>query len=288
MAKRLPVLGLLVCLASVASPLLARDARSQFISRMRQVTGVSAEGDARPKALAACEFQSISIGQTLGGQWDSLDCDSGSPDHFIFDFWVFQGNAGQQVTATVTFTDFGLSPVLLAFQDFTSGEVLASDFGASPVDVSYTLPRSGQWVIGLASSDSFGYGTYSLRLSAGGGGGGPACTPTSTSLCLNNQRFRVTTDWRKPDGSTGQGSAVALTADTGYFWFFSAANVEAIVKVLDACSFSSRHWVFAGGLTNVEVTLRVTDTQTGAMKTYTNPLGVAFQPIQDTSAFTCP
>jgi hypothetical protein len=255
---------------------------------MRQVTGVSAEGDARPKALAACEFQPISIGQTLGGQWDSLDCSSGAPDHFILDFWVFQGTAGQQVTATVSFGDFGLTPVLLAFQDFTSGDVLASDFGASPVDVSYTLPRSGQWVIGLGSADPFGYGTYSLRLSAGGGGG-PACTPTSTSLCLNNQRFRVTTDWRKPDGSTGQGTAVALTADTGYFWFFSATNVEAIVKVLNACSFSNHHWVFAGGLTNVEVTLRVTDTQTGAMKTYTNPLGVPFQPIQDTSAFsTCP
>lgn len=55
------------------------------------------------------------------------------------------------------------------------------------------------------------------------------------------------------------------------------------------CLSSSRYWVFAGGLTNVQVTTTVTDTQTGTVKIYTNPLGQAFQPTQDTSAFaTCP
>ena len=42
-------------------------------------------------------------------------------------------------------------------------------------------------------------------------------------------------------------------------------------------------------ITNVEATLRVVDTQTNSAKTYVNPLGAAFQPVQDTSAFaTCP
>ncbi|MEP6769608.1 MAG: hypothetical protein ABJC61_13125 [Acidobacteriota bacterium] len=50
-----------------------------------------------------------------------------------------------------------------------------------------------------------------------------------------------------------------------------------------------RWWVFAGGLTNVEVTLTVSDLHTGAVRTYRNPLGTAFQPLQDTAAFaTCP
>ena len=52
---------------------------------------------------------------------------------------------------------------------------------------------------------------------------------------------------------------------------------------------SSGLWVFAGGLTSVRVELRVTDTQKGQTRTYVNPQGAAFQPIQDTSAFsTCP
>jgi hypothetical protein len=76
--------------------------------------------------------------------------------------------------------------------------------------------------------------------------------------------------------------------DTGDFWFFSSSNIEMIVKVVDGRSFNSRFWVFAGGLTNVNVVATVTDTQTGAVRTYVNPQGTPFQPIQDTSAFTDP
>ena len=54
-------------------------------------------------------------------------------------------------------------------------------------------------------------------------------------------------------------------------------------------SSANGHWIFAGGLTNVEVQLIVTDTQTGIQKTYTNPINKAFQPIQDTNALAvCP
>jgi hypothetical protein len=42
-------------------------------------------------------------------------------------------------------------------------------------------------------------------------------------------------------------------------------------------------------LTNVKTVITVTDSQTGIMKTYTNPQGSPFAPIQDTAAFsTCP
>ncbi len=34
--------------------------------------------------------------------------------------------------------------------------------------------------------------------------------------------------------------------------------------------------------------MKVTDTQTGAVNTYTNQQGMAFQPIQDTAASVCP
>jgi hypothetical protein len=46
-----------------------------------------------------------------------------------------------------------------------------------------------------------------------------------------------------------------------------------------------RYWTFAGGLTNVNVILTVTDTQTGTIQTHANPQGTPFQPIQDTNAF---
>ncbi|HVR11849.1 MAG TPA: alkaline phosphatase family protein [Thermoanaerobaculia bacterium] len=114
------------------------------------------------------------------------------------------------------------------------------------------------------------------------------CVTGDSSLCLGDNRFQVVAQWSTPDGQAGGGHAVALTADTGYFWFFSGANVEVVVKVLDGCALSNTFWVFAGGLTNVQATIAVTDTVTGDVKTYVNPQGTAFLPIQDTNAFaTC-
>jgi lysyl endopeptidase len=119
--------------------------------------------------------------------------------------------------------------------------------------------------------------------------GGPgACVPSPTTLCLNGGRFEVTVSWATNTGNTGAGQGVPLTSDSGYFWFFNAANIELVVKVLQACGVNQHFWVFAGGLTNVEVVMTVTDTHTGVQKIYANPLGTAFVPLQDTGAFSCP
>ena len=115
------------------------------------------------------------------------------------------------------------------------------------------------------------------------------CTPSDRSLCLNKGRFEVQADWTTPNGQSGTGHAVALTADTGTFWFFNDANVEVVVKVLEGCATNHRYWVFAGGLTNVRVRLTVRDSKNDTTKQYTNPQSTAFRPIQDTVAFaTCP
>src|SRR5688572_14083868 len=84
-----------------------------------------------------------------------------------------------------------------------------------------------------------------------------ACTANDTTLCLNSGRFEVRAVWELTNGTSGQAHAVALTPDTGYFWFFDQENVELIVKVLNGCGLNSRYWVFAGGLTNVRTTITV-------------------------------
>ncbi len=113
------------------------------------------------------------------------------------------------------------------------------------------------------------------------------CT-TDTTLCLEDGRFRVEASWKKSDGSSGMGHPVNLGSDSGYFWFRDPDNVELAVKALDGCSVNGHGWFFAGGLTNLEVAISVTDTATGETRRYTNSLGVAFHPITDTSAFGCP
>lgn len=115
------------------------------------------------------------------------------------------------------------------------------------------------------------------------------CPPSTQSLCLNNNRFQVQSHFLTSSADSGAASGVKLTGDTGYVFFFDPSNVEAVVKVLNACSFNNRYWVFAGGLTDVRTVVTVTDTQRNAVKTYINPQGTPYQPIQDTSAFaTCP
>ncbi len=114
------------------------------------------------------------------------------------------------------------------------------------------------------------------------------CTPNATTLCLNGGRFRLQASYATSSGSSGAGTGVSITGDSGYFWFFSAANIELVVKVLNACGVNGHFWVFAGGLTNQGVTLNVVDMQTGAERTYINNLGTAFQPLQDNVAFVCP
>lgn len=123
---------------------------------------------------------------------------------------------------------------------------------------------------------------------APGGGGSPSawtpapdpserqtgsCTPTPTVLCIQDERFAVEIDWTDFRGRMGQGMAVPLTADTGFFFFFNRNNIEVMIKVLDGTGVNGHYWVFYGALSNVEYEVRVTDTETGFTRTYTNPLG---------------
>lgn len=118
---------------------------------------------------------------------------------------------------------------------------------------------------------------------------GAGCAESSAALCLGAERFRISVEWRDYQGRRGAGHAYPLTGDSGLFWFFSEANLEVLVKVVNACAGFSRHWVYAGATTDVEYTLTATDTATGRSRSYFNPLGRRAAAITDSDAFaTCP
>jgi len=115
------------------------------------------------------------------------------------------------------------------------------------------------------------------------------CTDSATVTCLSNNRFAVQVDWKTGGGDSGHGTAIKYTPDSGLFWFFGASNIEMIVKVLNACPLNNNYWIFAAATTDVEYTLKVTDTKSGQMKTYFHANGSPAPAITDTSAFaTCP
>lgn len=110
------------------------------------------------------------------------------------------------------------------------------------------------------------------------------CVSGTQAVCLNGSRFAATVSWRDPQNDSAAGRPLRITDNTGAFWFFDPANVELVVKVLDGRSVNGKWWVFYGSLTNVEFTLTVTDTLTGAVRTYVNPQG-RMSSAADTSAF---
>ncbi len=113
----------------------------------------------------------------------------------------------------------------------------------------------------------------------------PGCTPDAGTLCLLGGRFKVQADWQALNNSTnGAASARPITSDTGAFWFFDAANLELIVKLIDGRGLNGRFWVFFGALSDVQYQVKVTDTQTGQVRQYVNGQG-DLTSFADTAAF---
>lgn len=116
------------------------------------------------------------------------------------------------------------------------------------------------------------------------------CVADAFTACLVGGRFKVTFDYRSPQGLSSRGRvATAGTDNSALFYFANASNWEMLIKVLDGCPVNQRKWVFYAATTNLDFTLTVTDTTTGQSKAYANPQGQAALPVQDTSAFDfCP
>jgi PKD repeat protein len=194
---------------------------------------------------------------------------------------------GPIVGTTVHFTDTSTGSPTSWSWDFGDPASGASNTSTSQ-NPTHVFAAAGSYTVTLSATSAGGTAstTQTVHVTAGGA---TTCAPDATTMCMNNGRFQVTAVWQKSDGSSGSGTAVPLTSDSGYFWFFDPTNIEMVTKVLGACAIDNNYWVFAAGLTNVQATLTIVDTSNGVSETYVNPQGTAFQPIQDTAAFpTCP
>jgi len=126
------------------------------------------------------------------------------------------------------------------------------------------------------------------------------CERGVNTACLLGSRFRVTgrmLDFSSPPREF----TVAVMSFPGgraesdqgvFFQSFNPGNFEAGVKMVDGCSLPDGHplrsfWVFYGGLTNAETTIRVNQVATGLADTWTNPGGVFPRSVGRVGAFPC-
>ena len=101
-------------------------------------------------------------------------------------------------------------------------------------------------------------------------------------MCLVNNRFRVSINYKNPYSNppgqvgafVGQRLKAVSDADTATFGFADPTVVEVVVRISDARPAGApRFDIYYGGLTDVEYTVSVTDTQSGRSKQYTNKAG---------------
>ncbi len=184
---------------------------------------------------------------------------------------------GGDTTLVFTASSGGASGRLFdsAWNALTGDIVFKPPLAAPQSDPAVAVDPAGDflavWTLGPETLPLFGDGSSSAVLARSLGA--VPCLTSSDVLCLGpGGRFQARVAWTNPfNGQTGTGHALPLTADTGTFWFFGDQNLELMVKVLDGTAVNQHFWVYAGSLSNVEYTLTVTDTATGAERTYHNP-----------------
>jgi len=123
-------------------------------------------------------------------------------------------------------------------------------------------------------------------------GGTTTCVTSSTVVCLLNNRFRVSINFlnqfaNPPAPGTFLGAKLVAgvqNPDVATFGISSAQAIEVVVRIQDARPFGiPRFDIYYGGLTDLEYTVTVTDTQTGNTRQYRNPPGTVGGLVDRTS-----
>lgn len=127
----------------------------------------------------------------------------------------------------------------------------------------------------LVGEPPTGSGIFGRRFSA-------SCRFGSEPVALHDGRFQVEACWHGFDGFRAPAAGSPVSDHAGVLRFFPGDEPEMVVKIEER---DGTYRVFLGGLTHLEVLVRITDTVTGASKGYLNPLGTLTSRL-DPSAFT--
>ncbi|MEO8504149.1 MAG: Calx-beta domain-containing protein [Acidobacteriota bacterium] len=262
--------------------------------------GVTIKNDtlAEPTETVHLTLSSPTGGATLGlssATLSILDNDSG-------------GGSAPAAPVKLTATATELNSVTLTWQDKSNNETsfrvqsrrfgtadfadIATSAANSTHATAASLDENTAYEFRVRAENASGVSAFTASVLATTDTPPAPCVADAVTLCLGSGgRFQARINWTTA-ADLGPGSVIPLPAnpDSGLFYFFAPSNIEALLKVLNACTQGTpRYWVFFAATTNVEFVLRVTDTTSGKQRWYFNPLNQAAAPVQDTNAFaTCP
>ena len=215
----------------------------------------------------------------------------------------FQGRGGRgtghfisQSAGSFGFVEVGGAEVMVKLVDACAAAGLAETWayvaGVTNLETTVSLrdTRSGEryeWQSALGEPFALRSEVLTNLACAAAAGGPPLGLledESDDSLALLSGRFLVTAEWRTASGAEGSGWPVPLDDRSGFFWFFAARYPEVLVKMVDACGYDGfdNFWVFAGGLTDVEVHLTLTDTWSGEVVRHDNLQGHPFPTLLET------
>jgi hypothetical protein len=209
------------------------------------------------------------------------------------------------VPAAVTRLRIGLTSEDYVFNDFN----LYVKRGSPPTTSSFDCKSDGPGTLELCDIPSPAADTWHVLIDGELGLGGPyelvttlfsqaagaPCLRDAATACLRNDRFEVKVSWNNNDGN-GLGKVMSFadqraeSSEAAFYYFQTPTNFELGLKVLNACSpaLGNKFWVFISGLTDQGWQATIRDTQTGAVKVYTNARGHLSTTLEDLSAFDCP
>lgn len=127
-----------------------------------------------------------------------------------------------------------------------------------------------------------------------GSGHAQDCVEDAQTLCLVDDQFAVTVEWRDSDSNllstdrrdhSGAGQAIPHSDAAGFFALTDPGRGDILIKILDGRGVTGAWWVFASAATTAEFSLRVRQVATGLSRQYANPLGRLAAAITDTQAF---
>jgi hypothetical protein len=262
--------GLLALLALITSPLAAAQVPSCFFPSP----------------------ETIACNQSREGKLTFTDCEEGG---YRFDLWKVALSAGSTASVFLEMDSFLDEPYLEMYDPAGTlrGSAESTPSNSRLAGIGGPVDFSGTWTIYASEVDNFiTSADYSLSVDCLSAPPPPppppttACVEDATTACLLNGRFRATVRYRNsfddaPANTTANRVNVTGFAspsfETEFFYLLDSTNIEVIVKMMDAGGRNLAGQLVVAVLTGTATPLRVevmiTDTLTGAQRSYVSPFG---------------